>query len=269
MHMGAMPETMLERLALGLGLVPTPLIDTSGSFILARMVIAATQLGIFEALAAHALTAPELAAKCEAHAGAAQQLLDTLASSGYVLAHGGRYRLTPRSRRWLLKTSPTSLHDAILFAAIEWDWMSHLSEFIRSGTPLDFHATMAPEHWALYQRAMRSLANIGAPEVARAARLVDPANAVIVVVGDRKVIEPKLRALGLGDVVVRSSLADGSVLQVSVTDSGEEQPEMQPLDPDRVGGVGLRIVDRLATDWGVASFPGGKTVWALLECAPA
>jgi hypothetical protein len=40
--------------------------------------------------------------------------------------------------------------------------------------------------------------------VARAARLVDPANSVIVVVGDRKVIEPRLRALGLGDVVVRT-----------------------------------------------------------------
>jgi SAM-dependent methyltransferase len=167
MHIGAMPETILERLAFGLGMVPTPLVDTSGTFILARMVIAATQLGIFEALAAQALTAAELAAACGTHAGATQQLLDALVSSGYVLAHSDRYRLTLASRRWLLKTSPTSLRDAILFAAIEWDWMSHLSEFIRSGTPLDFHATMAPKHWALYQRAMRSLANIGAPELAR------------------------------------------------------------------------------------------------------
>jgi SAM-dependent methyltransferase len=108
-----------------------------------------------------------LAAACGTHAGSTQQLLDTLASSGYVQARSGSYRLSPASRKWLLKASPTSLHDAILFAAIEWDWMSHLSEFIRSGAPLDFHATMAPEHWALYQRAMRSLANIGAPEVAR------------------------------------------------------------------------------------------------------
>src|SRR5689334_296569 len=114
MRIGAIPETMLERLAFGLGLVPTPLVDTSGTFILARIVIAATQLGVFEALAAQALTAPELAAACGTDAGSTQQLLDTLVSSGYVLAHSGRYQLAPASRRWLLKTSPTSLRDAIL-----------------------------------------------------------------------------------------------------------------------------------------------------------
>jgi len=69
---------------------------------------------------------------------------------------------------------------------------------------------------------------------------------------------------GLGDVVLRSALTDDDVLQVSVTDSGPELPELQPVDPDRIGGVGLRIVDRLSSEWGVASFPGGKTVWAML-----
>jgi anti-sigma regulatory factor (Ser/Thr protein kinase) len=69
---------------------------------------------------------------------------------------------------------------------------------------------------------------------------------------------------GLGDVVVRSALTDDDVLQVSVTDSGPELPELQPVDPDRIGGVGLRIVDRVASEWGVAPFPGGKTVWAVL-----
>ena len=69
---------------------------------------------------------------------------------------------------------------------------------------------------------------------------------------------------GLGDVVVRTSLADGDLLQVSVTDSGPELPALRPFDPGRIGGVGLRIVDRLASEWGVAPFPGGKTVWAVL-----
>ena len=47
-----------------------------------------------------------------------------------------------------------------------------------------------------------------------------------------------------------------------MTDSGDELPAMQPADPIRIGGLGLRIVDQLAADWGVAPFPGGKTVWA-------
>jgi hypothetical protein len=38
-----------------------------------------------------------------------------------------------------------------------------------------------------------------------------------------------------------------------------------PLDPTRIGGLGLVVVDRIASDWGVAPFPGGKTVWAALS----
>jgi predicted Zn-dependent peptidase len=70
---------------------------------------------------------------------------------------------------------------------------SKVAEQIVYGLPDDFYTTFVP----------RALA-IGVDEVARAARLVDPANSVIVVVGDRKVIEPRLRALGLGDMVVRT-----------------------------------------------------------------
>ena len=39
---------------------------------------------------------------------------------------------------------------------------------------------------------------------------------------------------------------------------------MLPPDPDRIGGLGLVVVSRVAAEWGVAPFPGGKTVWALL-----
>ena len=73
---------------------------------------------------------------------------------------------------------------------------------------------------------------------------------------------------GLGEVVVRGSIDEDGAVQLSVTDSGDELPAIQPVDPDRIGGLGLQIVERLATAWGVASFPGGKTVWATIA-APA
>jgi anti-sigma regulatory factor (Ser/Thr protein kinase) len=68
---------------------------------------------------------------------------------------------------------------------------------------------------------------------------------------------------GLGEVVVRASL-DGGAVSLSVTDSGQEQPTMLPRDPHRIGGLGLHIVDGLSSRWGVAAFPGGKTVWATI-----
>ena len=71
------------------------------------------------------------------------------------------------SRKWLLKDSPSSLRDAILFESVEWGWLTRLDEFVLSGRPLDFHATMTDEEWGLYQRGMRAIAGIGAGEVAR------------------------------------------------------------------------------------------------------
>jgi anti-sigma regulatory factor (Ser/Thr protein kinase) len=70
---------------------------------------------------------------------------------------------------------------------------------------------------------------------------------------------------GLGEIVARGALTDGGVLYLSVTDSGQELPELQPVDPSRVGGVGLHIVDRLSSQWGISPFPGGKTVWATMS----
>jgi serine/threonine-protein kinase RsbW len=69
---------------------------------------------------------------------------------------------------------------------------------------------------------------------------------------------------GLGEVVVRTAISADDGVRVSVTDWSGDQPCLAPADPGRVGGVGLRIVDELARSWGIAAFPGGKTVWATI-----
>jgi anti-sigma regulatory factor (Ser/Thr protein kinase) len=68
---------------------------------------------------------------------------------------------------------------------------------------------------------------------------------------------------GEGSLVLRASIT-GETVQISVTDSGDDLPEVLPLDPTRIGGLGLIVVDRIASEWGVSPFPGGKTVWAAL-----
>ena len=67
---------------------------------------------------------------------------------------------------------------------------------------------------------------------------------------------------GLGEIVARARIGDDGHVDVSVTDSGAEQPELQAVDPERIGGVGLHVVAQVSDEWGVAQFPGGKTVWA-------
>ena len=67
---------------------------------------------------------------------------------------------------------------------------------------------------------------------------------------------------GLGEIVARATIGDDGHVDVSVTDSGSELPELQAVDPERIGGVGLHVVAQVSDEWGVAQFPGGKTVWA-------
>jgi anti-sigma regulatory factor (Ser/Thr protein kinase) len=70
---------------------------------------------------------------------------------------------------------------------------------------------------------------------------------------------------GLGEVVVRASTDGDEQILVAVTDSSLDMPVLLDPDPERVGGVGLRIVDQLALRWGTSPFPGGKTVWVVLS----
>jgi SAM-dependent methyltransferase len=165
--LGLIPETTIERIGLLAGQAPIPIAHALGGIILARTIIAATRLNVFEALGRRRLAAAEVATACGCDPYAMRKLLDALVSSGYLTYQRGTYGLTRMSRRWLLADSRTSLRDAILYEALEWQWLTKLDEFIRSGQPLDFHAAMTSAEWALYQRGMRAIAGIAAHEVAR------------------------------------------------------------------------------------------------------
>ena len=54
---------------------------------------------------------------------------------------------------------------------------------------------------------------------------------------------------------------EGDCTRVEVRDVGRGEPELRPLDTDRVDGRGLQIVDALADRWGYHSNAGGTAVW--------
>jgi SAM-dependent methyltransferase len=175
MRIGMKPESPVERVVARLGLLPQPLIETQMAFTLARVVMAATKLGLFEALAAGPGTAAEVAERSGTDADATGKLLFALAAGGYLDADGDRYSLTAMSRKWLLRDSESSLADKLLFQFDEWDWMGRTEEYVRTGRPLEIHDVMDSAQWDAYQRGMRSLAAAFAPEAVR--RLPVPAGA--------------------------------------------------------------------------------------------
>lgn len=64
-----------------------------------------------------------------------------------------------------------------------------------------------------------------------------------------------------GEVSVAVSVVDGG-WRVAVSDESSADPVLQEVGPEAMGGRGVMLIDRLASEWGVDHLNGtGKTVW--------
>lgn len=66
------------------------------------------------------------------------------------------------------------------------------------------------------------------------------------------------------EVAVSVAVAAGTV-EVGVTDRSVDLPQQRRVSWRAEGGRGLRLVDAVARDWGVAHLPDGKQVWFRLD----
>jgi ubiquinone/menaquinone biosynthesis C-methylase UbiE len=171
MKLGTIAQNPLEWGVLQAGLVPTPLLDTIVALLLARAVMVGTRVGVFEALTSGPLAPEEVAARCQVDSGALNKLLGALAGSGYLGWRDGRYRLTPLSRKWLIKGASHSLYDAIVMQFVDAGYIEQMESFVRTGDPVQIHEQMSEADWGYYQRGMRSGANLAASEVVLRVRL--------------------------------------------------------------------------------------------------
>src|SRR4029450_3529252 len=103
MRLQIVPENFLDRVALTFNLVPVPLGDTQIAFNTARALMAASVLGVFEAIGKEPLTAEEVAARCKLHPGATKQLLHCLTAVHYAHYADGKFSLPKRLEKWLIK----------------------------------------------------------------------------------------------------------------------------------------------------------------------
>jgi SAM-dependent methyltransferase len=147
--------------------MPIPLFETHISATMARAILAGVELELFESLEFGPLTAEDIAKRCGTDAHATLLLLDSLVACKYLRLVREKYALVPNSRKWLLRSSANSVRDKLLLQTIEWIWLTHMEEFVRTGRPLDFHATMSGTERRLYHRAMRAIAGIAGREVGR------------------------------------------------------------------------------------------------------
>lgn len=127
---------LLERVLLGrLNLLPGILLDY-GATLGFRAAIAASRIGVFDALASGPRSVTDVAAATSSNEDALEQLLVALAALGYVRRDRGRWSLTPLSQRWLVAGSRDSIVDGLAFLernAFEiWDGLEGV---LKSGRP--------------------------------------------------------------------------------------------------------------------------------------
>jgi 2-polyprenyl-3-methyl-5-hydroxy-6-metoxy-1,4-benzoquinol methylase len=165
------PENILERIALTFNLAPLPLVDTQVAFNSARAIMAGADLGIYDAIGKGIKTAREISSACKTDVHATTHLLNCLVGIGYLKWNDNKYALKPRYYKWLLSEYESNLIGKLRFQKLEWEWMSNLEEFVKSGKPMDFHYHMSASDWASYQEGMRDLSINSAKELAKKIKL--------------------------------------------------------------------------------------------------
>lgn len=174
MKLSTVPENLLEWVALKCNVAPTPILDTLVALLLAKMIIAATAMNLFDVLEGGPLTIEEIASKCGTHAVPTGKLLRALYACEYLLFKNNRYGLAPVSRLWLVINRPKSLHSAVLHRKLDLRVME-FETYLRGGRALGFHENLKPEDWPLYQQGQASHAALILDEVIAKAPMPDGA----------------------------------------------------------------------------------------------
>lgn len=174
MRMGVIPEGVNDRLLLRSGRFPQPLVDVMGMMLMSRAVMAGVHFGVFDRLAGGAQTAAALAAETGADPHGMQLLLDALVACRYLEKENGRYRNARLGRTWLLSSAPQNLVSFVRYNYDQWDWVSHLEEFIQRGESRDIHEKLDEPRWRNYLLGLRDIASLSAEEVIAKTRTNQP-----------------------------------------------------------------------------------------------
>jgi 2-polyprenyl-3-methyl-5-hydroxy-6-metoxy-1,4-benzoquinol methylase len=165
------PENLLERMALAFNLAPLPLVHTQVAFNAARTIMAAADTGIFEAIGKNNKNFQQIATDCKTDPAATKHLLDCLVGIGYLNWKNDLYSLKPKMHKWLLQESESNLIGKLRFQISEWNWMTRLEDYVRTGKPMELHSVITASEWSAYQEGMRDLSVNVAKELTKKIKL--------------------------------------------------------------------------------------------------
>ncbi|MDQ2996180.1 MAG: methyltransferase [Chloroflexota bacterium] len=166
--MPIVPNALERLLFFGLNVGPGPVLDIFGA-VAFRTVLAAVNLGVFDVLRDGSLTAADLAHRIGADERGVTVLLETLIPLGYVTKKGQRYANTAMARKWLVRSSPSTIAAGYEFwgTTLRELW-ANLEDSIRTGQPpthlYDWIETQ-PATSRAFQQWMVAIAHLNADEI--------------------------------------------------------------------------------------------------------
>jgi len=165
MRVGLRPGNPLAWLLDKFGCIPRALLETLHGTAHARCIMLGVKLGVFDAIDQGDHSLEQLAAKTSSNPSALDKLLRALAGGGYLAFANDGWKLTPHSKRWLVRSSPRCIADQILHGFVQWKAIEGFEVFIRTGQPLDLHSQFTAEDWVAYQRGMKQIASMAVKEI--------------------------------------------------------------------------------------------------------
>jgi acetylserotonin N-methyltransferase len=159
---------------------PTIVLELLTAFRRSKTMFAAIALGVFDALAKQAKSAPELALELGANADALERLLDACVGIGLLVKSGDFFHNTDLAGTYLTKTSPRRLLGYLNYSNdVLWNLWTRLEDAVREGThrwqqcygwdgPIFSHFFRTDESKREFLMGMHGFGLISSPEVVRA-----------------------------------------------------------------------------------------------------
>ncbi|GHO52880.1 class I SAM-dependent methyltransferase [Ktedonobacter robiniae] len=156
--------TPLEALLSRFNILPTPLFDTPLAPGIAKMLVTACELGLFDSLSQRRQSAEELAESLHCHPQGIKLLLNLLVSAGYLRERRGLYANSRMSQRWLTSDSPVSIAPYVVHSPDIVNIWEHIDEVIHTNSqamrmPYEEDAS-SPEMKAMLARHYAGLASL-------------------------------------------------------------------------------------------------------------
>ncbi len=156
--------TFLERVLARFNLLPVPLLDTLLSVGIAKVLVMACELGLFDALSEGPLALEALAERLQCSQQGLLLLLQVLVPADYLREKKGYYRNGPVAQRWLCCDSALNIATYVMHSPDIADIWDALPQVVREGKPavrMPYEDTTGPEMVARLERHYLGLASLG------------------------------------------------------------------------------------------------------------